>query len=197
MSTHQTLATVLLGAFLVSNRPSRAQEPPAAPAIIVEPKGPLPPAKAGRFMVNVKLGAAFMIHPDNVVHTPYAAVVTEFGVAVTPDRNGYLILPLSIHAAPDRIPFIMIPIGFQYDVALPLPGLYITPRASLGYALTTGPQTLTSHFGVFIPEVGVKYVVKGRWNVGFDPLSLPFLFPFGGAAGLLHYRFLGYAGANF
>ena len=51
------------------------------------------------------------------------------------------------------------------------------------------------HSGVLIPELGVKYVLHGRWNFGGELFSLPFFFNANGV--LLHYRVLLSAGVNF
>ncbi len=62
------------------------------------------------------------------------------------------------------------------------------------------PGTMTTinttvHSGIALPEFGLRYVLKNRWHVGFEPLSLPIFF--NGSAAALSYRLLVYAGANF
>lgn len=178
--------------------------------------------KAGRMMANLKLGPSFLAYPTygSGVTFAMAALTLEFGYAVTPDRNGYLTGKLDFQMS-SLVSYISIPaIGFQYDVRLPVRGLYLTPRGSIGYALAVGTSTATcgiaacitqtsyEHLGVFTAEIGVKYIYRGRFNFGFDPFSLPIYFNgpstecIGSScvsrAGVgVFYRFQFYAGANF
>lgn len=149
--------------------------------------------KAGRFMANFKIGPALGAY--NAGHM--GAIVLDVGWSVLPNNNAYLLFPLQFQFASGG-GAVFLPVGFQYDIAMPVRGLYIYPRASLGYAAiiaSGGEGTITSHFGTLIPEFGVKYVLNGRWNFGGEPFSLPILFNSGGAA--LYYRILLSAGANF
>jgi hypothetical protein len=176
--------------------------------------------KAGRFMGNLKIGPAFLAYPTygSGVTLAQAALVLEFGYAVTPDRNGYLLFPLNFQMS-SFASFISIPIGFQYDIRLPIRGLYLTPRGIIGYTAAISNDsfcngfgctatTSVSHLGVFMAEIGVKYVYRGRFNFGFDPFSLPIYFGAPGTscsvqgcvtsnAVAVFYRLLFYAGANF
>lgn len=233
-------ATLLLGDIL-GQAPAWADEPAVAAgtAVTVEPTEPAPAAsaaqgqptppaqaadKAGRFMANLKIGPAVLAYPtfSSGVTLVQAALIAEFGFAVTPNRNGYLLFPLGFQLSPGSS-LITIPVGFQYDVPLPVRGLYLTPRGIVGYtaAISSGTfcsgssglsctsTTFVSHLGVVIPEIGVKYIIKGRFHVGFDPFSLPIYF--GGsdgcnasgtvctksAAAVVFYRLLFYGGINF
>lgn len=207
-------------------QPTGIEAPPApAPAPAGQPALPATPSdKVGRFMVNLKLGPAFLAYPtfSSGVTLVQAALITEFGFAVTPNRNGYLLFPLGFQLSPGAS-LITVPVGFQYDIPLPVRGLYLTPRGIVGYTAVisnstacTGPNgtscttsTFVSHLGVIIPEIGVKYIFKGRFNIGFDPFSLPVYFGGSGgcnangtvctksAAALVFYRLLFYAGINF
>jgi hypothetical protein len=174
------------------------------PATAVPAKGTLL-GKPSRFMLNLKLGPIFGFYSSQI-QAPIEvgpSLMLEFGIAVTPDHHGYLTFPISVSIF-EGGSFLAIPVGFQYDIPLPVRGLYITPRASLGYTLEivpSGPGYFGFsyvgffHLGVFTPEVGIKYVFKGRWNFGFDPFSLPVFFNSDSAA--VFYRFLFYGGVNF
>jgi hypothetical protein len=158
--------------------------------------------KSGPIMLNLKMGGAFGAYYYGPYLGHYFVLQTEVGFAVTRDRNGYLILPLTFELAPGAAT-IMIPFGFQYDIPLPVPGLYLTPRISAGFAATVldryyayyGYYGATSLSGVFIPEFGIKYILKGRLNFGAEPFSLPILFNGNGVS--LQYRVLIYGGINF
>lgn len=155
------------------------------------------PDKAGPFMFNVKIGPAFCLYPSGCAHQ--GAIVLDLGAALTRNRNGYLVLPVQFQFQPGASA-IIVPVGFQYDVRLPFRGVYIYPRIMAGYAalLTDGPpgtmQTVV-HSGVLIPELGVKYILHGRWNFGGEIFSLPFYFNSNGVQ--LYYRVQLSAGVNF
>lgn len=146
--------------------------------------------KAGRFMANFKIGPALGAY--NAGHQ--GAIVLEGGMALLADRSLYLLLPLQFQFAQGG-GSIIIPAGLQYDIRLPVRGLFVYPRLSMGYAAVIVQDAGTSHLGMIAPEFGIKYVLKGRWNLGGEPVSLPIFFSSGGAS--LNYRILLYAGANF
>ena len=57
-----------------------------------------------------------------------------------------------------------------------VPGLFLYPRASLGYLayiVSASGQRDTSHGLQVAPEFGVKYVLRRRWNFALEPFSLP------------------------
>src|SRR5262249_22546092 len=149
------------------------------------------------------IGPAFLAYPTPPlgITLTEATIVLEAGIALLPNNNGYLLFPLTIQAINSTVALIF-PVGFQYDVPLPLRGLYIPPRATLGYGLGIGTvstglgtsTTFVSHVGVFTPEVGIKYVLSRRVNLGLDVFSLPVAFNQDGAE--VFYRLLFYAGVN-
>jgi hypothetical protein len=157
-----------------------------------------PGDKAGRFMASAKLGPAICLY--NCTHQ--GAFVLELGFSVLPNKNAYLLLPLQFQFGLGGAA-VIVPLGFQYDVAVPwLPGLYIYPRFSIGYALlieSTMPGAPTVHSGTVIPEFGVKYVFRRRWNFGGEIFSLPLYFGQmqSGAFLNVYYRILLSAGVNF
>lgn len=166
-----------------------AMQRPAAAA-----QSPLTAEKVGPFMANFKIGPAFGAH--NTGHQ--GAIVLDVGWSVLSNKNGYLLLPLQFQFAQGG-GAVVVPVGFQYDIPIhAVPGLYLYPRLSLGYAAfiaSAEGETQTSHFGALIPEFGAKYVLKGRWNLGGEIFSLPVYFNSGGAA--VSYRILLSGGMNF
>ncbi len=167
----------------------------AAPA----PSAPPPPVeKLGRFMANFKIGPALCLY--NCSHQ--GALLVEIGYSVLPSKNAYLLLPLQAQFAPASAA-IIVPLGFQYDLAFPgVSGLYVYPRLSLGYAylvdrISSGSPSL--HAGIAIFEFGLKYVLRGRWNIGGELVSLPIVFGqnSAGAFANIYYRLMLSLGVNF
>jgi hypothetical protein len=178
-----------------------------------------PDAKSGRFMFNLKLGPAFAVYDDVYAGTaptltpqqqaacsvpPYTCpdtpglgvtgtIMFDFGIALTADRNLYLTIPIQFQVAKPGS-FVLIPIGAQYDIPLPVKGLYLTPRFSGGYAAYLVRGHRVADLGVIIPEFGAKYVFLKRGNVGMDLFSLPIYF---GDFTAVSYRVLVYGGVNF
>jgi hypothetical protein len=159
--------------------------------------------KRGPFMVNVKAGPAIGLHDTGGVGRPAystAAAGVDVGVAVTPDRRGYLVASPQVQPGAWYIAY-MIPIGFEYDFKLSPKGPFLTARLSGGYALVEKyvfNQLL--NFGFVLPELGIKYVVGKHWNLGFDFFSLPIGFgrdDNGVSITAVFYRLLLYAGVNF
>lgn len=167
--------------------------------------------KSGPLMFNLKLGGALNLYASNSGAGPSSFVmVLDAGYAIV--KNGYLLFAPQFQvggtsfavgnllAVGYTVTSIILPVGFQYDIPLPLAGLFLTPRASIGYAArVVGCDGCgVSHSGFVALEFGVKYVLHNRWNFGVDPVSLPIFF--GGGPNhdqaFLDYRFLVYAGAN-
>jgi hypothetical protein len=161
-----------------------------------------PAEKAGLFMMNFRGGPAFGIANTDSLQF-LGATGVDLGFAVSPDYNAYIILTPQVQFRENYFNF-SIPIGFQYDIRLTR-GLYLYPRASIGYSAMVftssfdyGPiryySSSTVHGGILIPEFGLKYVVNGRLNLGFEPFSLPIFF--NGDGYNIWYRFMFYIGFN-
>jgi hypothetical protein len=154
--------------------------------------------KAGPFMLNLKLGPALCAYPTGCPHQ--GVFVLDLGAALTQNRNGYLILPLQLQFQTGVVA-VLVPIGFQYDIKVPVRGLYVYPRISAGYAALISDGTQPGlpagfmHSGVIIPEFGLKYVVHGRWNLGGELFSLPVFVNANGAQ--IYYRLAFTVGVNF
>lgn len=143
------------------------------------------PDKGGRVMLNVRGGGAIGIaHADRELGR-LGMVGLDFGVALSKDNNAYLVITPQVDLR-DGLYNVMVPIGFQYDIRLAR-GLYLYPRVSLGYSALISTTSIdfgslhfsanqTTHGGVGIPELGLKYVVNGHFNLGIEPLSFPIFF---------------------
>ena len=174
----------------------------AAPAIFQD-------GKAGPFMFNFQIGPA--IGARNA--TNMGAIVLDFGFALDPGRHAYLLFPLQFQFADVgvsvfgvsndyTIGYVMVPVGFQYDIAIPhVPGLYISPRFVGGYVAATASCNgcNTENAGFVAPEVTVKLVLAQRWNVGIVPFSLPIFISVnnGNTSTSIDYRILFFGGVNF
>lgn len=198
-------------------------QPRAASAEFLGPQG----GKSGPFMGNLKMGVAIPVYFDNLPSNLSAldvlpaqyAMQLEFGFALDKDRRAYLTFPFQFQVVQRNVlvPFfgtlsatyatVMLPVAFQYDIPISaVPGLYIYPRFTVGYAAFIGSSnasnsTSTSSYGVMIPEFGVKYVFRQRINFGFEPFSLPMFFRGnnndGSISFRMEYRLLFYGGLNF
>jgi len=165
--------------------------------------------KAGPFMFNLQIGPA--IGARNAFNM--GAIVLDFGFALDPARNAYLLFPLQFQFADAgysvfgvnrgyTVGYVMVPIGFQYDIAIPhVPGLYISPRIVGGYVAATASCNgcATTNAGFIAPEATVKLVIARRWNVGLVPFSLPIFINVdnGNTSTSIDYRILFFGGANF
>jgi hypothetical protein len=160
--------------------------------------------KGGRMMLNVRGGPAFGIVNANQDVQFLGMVGVDLGVAVSADYNAYLVLTPQVDLRKDFYN-IMVPLGFQYDIRL-APGLYLYPRASLGYSamiknasVDIGQLNLSAsqitHGGVGIPELGLKYVAGRHFNIGVEPVSVPIFFTANSYA--IWYRALLFLGGTF
>lgn len=146
--------------------------------------------KVGPMMANLRIGPAFAVNTYGGGGAGFT-LAPEFGYAVALENN------LSIVAAPQFTigyggAIITIPAGVQYDFPIaPVPNLYVTGRFLMGYSNVTGGGW---HAFTIIPEVGAKFIFKGRFNVGLEPFSMPVYL---GTATLATYRINLYGGINF
>lgn len=154
-----------------------------------EPEGPR------RFNLDLLFGAALGI--GGASHM--GALVLKPALALNSSRTLSLILPLGAQILSDAY-VVSFALGLQYDVQI-TDSLYLTPRFSLGYAASIRklPAPLsgsgTAHLGSFTPEMGLKYVVSRRVNLGLDFASIPILFDSNGSAA--YYRLMGLLGVGF
>lgn len=144
-----------------------------------------PVEKAGPFMANFKLGPA--IEVSDYSETQFALEL-DFGYAVA-GNDGYLTFTPAFGFG--DVTTIWLPVGFQYDIALPVENLYIYPRASVGFAHVT---KIDESGLALVPEVGLKYLITENFHAGFDPVSVPIGI---GEEVWVQYRLAFYAGASF
>lgn len=160
--------------------------------------------KSGRVMLNLRGGPAFGIANVGQDLRYLGMLGIDFGVALSKDFNAYLVLSPQVDLRQDFYN-IIVPLGFQYDVRIAR-GLFLYPRISLGYSamlsnasLSLGSLRLSAtdvtHGGMAIGELGVKYVINGRFNVGLEPLSIPIFFTSDNYA--VWYRVTLFLGGNF
>lgn len=173
-----------------------------------------PPEKAGPAMLNLKLGTSIPVYVKDLppdlgpldALPAFFALQIEAALAVDRGRRAYVLFPFQVHVGSRgelTLVKIVVPVGFQYDIPIvAVPGLYLYPRLSVGYAYyngSVGGTSDTRHGAMIVPEFGVKYVLKRRWNFGFEPFGLP-IHVFQGTAGSsgahVDYRLQGYAGVN-
>ncbi len=194
--------------------------PPAPP--LAQPPPPPRPAKAGPILLSVRAGPAIPLAAlISGSTTPICGTSTtnatcgpielafglEAGFALNTARTVYLLFSPQFQL--ERVngqvtsTFLMAPLGIQVDIPIrSAPGLYLYPRLSVGYTLwivsedSTNPSSgnLLLHTGVILPEFGIKYVIKGRVNIGFEAFSMPIIF--NSRAALFFYRPLLSIGVN-
>ncbi len=192
---------IVLAALLIASRAHADNANPNPTPVSTPTTGTQWPAwaqdgKAGRFMLNLKLGPAIAIS-----RTAFSAASIEldFGIGLNADRSLYLVISPAVQAGLVGT-FIIVPVGVQYDFKLPgPPGLYLSPRVLLGYAHLLPGSGASHATGYFEVALGLKYIFKQRWNISFEPFSLPVIF--GNADGEnfteIYYRIMVGGGVNF
>jgi hypothetical protein len=157
--------------------------------------------KAGRWMFNIRLGAAanlgcgsFHCERGRFAYNHSAQFVASPEVAVALDRgyHAYIgIIPM--FQVGDDFTIINVPLTFQYDIELPVKGLYIYPKVNSGYSRWLEGDG--NYFNIE-PAVGVKYQFHRHVHAGAEPLG--FMFYVGERNGRsdfnAQYHFLGHIG---
>lgn len=179
-----------------SSRSPDGRSPAAAPAP-GRPGRPLPgpapllshPTKAGPFVLNLRLGPAvpLALFSSDTGLVGATELPTEFalgleaGFALNQGRSLYLVVPaqvqLELTAGKVTATWLMAPLGLHGDLPIrAAPGLFLYLRLSVGYAVGLFADAPTTHMGLAVPALGIKYVIRRRVNLGFEPLNLPMLF---------------------
>jgi len=143
------------------------------------------PDKAGRVMLNARGGVAIGIAHAERDLKQLGMAGLDLGIAISDNLNAYLVLTPQVDL---RQGFynVMVPLGIQYDIPLAR-GLYLYPRVSLGYSAMISNASFdvgslhfsanqVTHGGVAIPELGLKLVVNGHFNIGIEPVGFPIFF---------------------
>jgi hypothetical protein len=166
-------------------------QPPQRP-----PAPPPPPSDEGRLRLGLGLGP--LIGLKNTDHQLGLSLVQASWALLR--RQLWLAFSLGLGVLGGSTT-LLLPVGVEYVYPIrQLPGLSIFGRLSLGYGMQrissdTAPgfpgMDFTNHFGIFVPEAGVRYRLSplgGRLYLGFDPISIPVLFN-GDGSGVI-YRML-------
>jgi hypothetical protein len=121
--------------------------------------------KAGRFSITAKIGPAINLD-DSFLQV---AVIPEFMIAVDGDYNAYFGIDPQFQYTADVTTF-NLPATFQYDIELPVDGLYVYPKLSggLSYVLQTGRPA-----GFIEPAFGLKYQAHEYVHVILEPIGVP------------------------
>lgn len=120
--------------------------------------------KAGPFMANLKIGAA--IKADDF--SSQFALSPEFGIALDRDKNFYLGVNPEFQFG-DNFTLLNFPVFAQYDIELPVEGLYLYPKVSAGLAYAVQGDIA---FFKLEPMFGVKYQVSKNFHVGGEPIGV-------------------------
>lgn len=151
--TRLLTAAAALFVLIVSAAPASAQEGPQTAA-----------GAPGSILLGAGLGPGFFLDGGG------SGFHLQFnGSYAFQERLWGVFTPSFLFAAGGAL--ITIPFGVQYDIEIKsVPNLYIYPRFSLGFGVFTGGGD--AGFAM-IPEAGVKYVIDGKFFIGFEPFSLP------------------------
>jgi len=142
--------------------------------------------KAGPFMATLRFGPAIEV----TKFITQFALGPEIGYAIVGD-DGYLVFSPSFQFG--DITVINLPVGFQYDIALPVDNLYAYARFTAGVAIATGGGFSDVVFNMQ-PEAGAKYLFTENFYAGLEPLSFPMYIEDDFA---MQYRLSAFAGAHF
>jgi len=157
----------------------------------------VPADKSGPFMANAKVG------PGIGFGGAQATVGTQvdLGYAVV-KGNGrrftggdlYVVISPEFQFGSDVV--LTLPLGVQYDIPMPVVGLYVYPRLTAGYSLVLQPGEDEESGNTFAlsPAAGIKYVINKAMNIGIEPVVLPI--QIGDNLALMQYRMFGYLGLN-
>jgi len=121
--------------------------------------------KAGRFSATLKIGPAINLDDTRTQFT----LNPEIAVALDRDYNAYLGINPQFQFA-DNYTTINIPLTFQYDIELPVDGLYLYPKVSAGLSYIL---QLERAFFMLEPAFGVKYQAHKNFHVGLEPIAIP------------------------
>jgi hypothetical protein len=147
-------------------------------------------------MLNIKLGPQIGLVKGS---SASFALTADLGYAIIKGNGrGIADGDLYVVASPEILvgnPFaLLLGGGLQYDIPMPIRGLYIYPRAVIGAGVVVNPGAGSSGAAfVLYPAVGAKYVINKRVNLGVEPFGLPMTFGPTAAS----YQFNAYAGVNF
>jgi hypothetical protein len=137
--------------------------------------------KAGPLMGNFKLAPAVSFGDIGYIDTQFAMEL-EIAYAVDKKNNAYIGFNPQFQFA--RFTNINLTGTFQYDIELPVEGLYLYPKINAGLAIFPASSYgyYCGRFGcggstgvafALQPEFGVKYNIMKNFHVLGEPLSFP------------------------
>lgn len=156
--------------------------------------------KDGRWMFNIRIGAAANLGRetfDDFRFRKRAQFVISPEIAYALDREGNAYLGfIPMFQVGDNFTIFNIPLTFQYDIELPVKGLYIYPKVNAGYAHWLEEE---GNYFMIEPAVGIKYQFHKNVHVGGEPLGFPFYIGerYGRSDFAAQYHFLAYIGFDF
>jgi len=154
-----------------------------------------PVGKAGPILLEAGLGPSFNLTSEDLalalsVNLGFALVKGDGGTDFT-DGDLYLVLAPSLSIG--SLLGIILPVGLQYDIPTPIEGLYVYPKATVGYAAILNPGDGDSGDALAVtPTAGVKLQASPAFHVALEPVSLPIYL--GNGSSVLEYRALALAG---
>lgn len=159
-------------------RVSPAPVLPGAPSTVSFPPAVDDSPKLPRMMLNLRVaGAARYSAPLSLSAAP-PQFGMELALAVSRSGHGYLFLPLGSQVGSESWAF-SAGLGYQQDVPLPVRNLFLTARIALAYQRVVAVPDSSGQPAAFeprntlllTPELGIKYAVGGRFNIGVELLS--------------------------
>lgn len=127
-------------------------------------------------MLTVKFIEEYGWDNDLLLYSP-PIISIEPAFGVRSDRNGYVFVPATFQLWANAISG-SVGIGYQHDIPLPVRRLFLTARLGVSYRCITllefgnGSVSQSVHSALVNPEVGLKYVLRGRVNLGLDLLGM-------------------------
>lgn len=151
--------------------PKKADAPPADDAN----------AKPTRFLVDLKIGPAFILSAKAGRGSTQFGLQLNFGYALAHDlaaKNDALYLTLSPYLVVGSDLTLVAPLGVQYDMPLrmiPYEGLWAYARTSVGYAYYQAPGNSIdkgNHGFAVQPAIGARVSFFERFHAGVEPFGL-------------------------
>lgn len=154
-----------------------------------------PAGKAGPILLEAGVGPSFNLTSEDLAlalqdNLGFALVKGDGGTGFG-DGDLYLVLTPSLSVG--ELLGIILPVGVQYDIPMPIEGVYLYPRATVGYAAILNPGDGDSGDALAVtPTAGVKLQASPAFHVALEPVSLPIYL--GNGSSVLEYRALALAG---
>jgi hypothetical protein len=169
----------------------------AAPAAAAEAaQSPRTRPRPGPFLVDIKVGpsVAFDYGDVGFVVQPEIGYAVRRGNCAHPGAGEvYLVVTPEIKIAGTHE--MVLPIGAQYDIPLPIEGLFAYPRMTIGLGVALDREDGEDDAVVVSHGFGAKYQFNDLVHAAFEPLVLPLYMSGRGVS--VEYRSLAVGGLNF